>query len=92
MEECHLPLGQALGKPVVQFDLTEGRRSALDAAVYAKENDELDLAEKIIELLGDEGRRERMGEYGRRRVEEKLQWTYEAPKLLAAYDALFERT
>ena len=81
----------ALGKPVVQFDLTEGRRSALEASVYAKENDEEDLAEKIIELLGDEERRRRMGEYGRRRVEEELQWNYEAPKLLAAYDALFSR-
>jgi len=80
----------ALGKPVVQFDLTEGRRSALEASVYAKENDEEDLAEKIIELLGDEQRRKRMGEYGRRRVEEELQWSYEAPKLLAAYDALFK--
>jgi glycosyltransferase involved in cell wall biosynthesis len=82
----------ALGKPVVQFDLTEGRRSALDASVYAKKNDANDLAEKIIELLDDEGRRRRMGEYGKRRVEEELQWTYEAPKLLAAYDVLFDRT
>lgn len=82
----------ALGKPVVQFDLTEGRRSALDASVYAKENDADDLANKIIELLDDEGRRKRMGEYGKRRVEEELQWTYEAPKLLAVYDALFDRT
>ena len=82
----------ALGKPVVQFDLTEGRRSALDASVYAKENDMDDLANKIIELLDDEARRHRMGEYGKRRVEEELQWTYEAPKLLAAYDALFDRT
>lgn len=81
----------ALGKPVVQFDLTEGRRSALEASVYAKENDEEDLAVKIIELLGDEERRKRMGEYGRRRVERELEWSYEAPKLLAAYDALFKQ-
>ena len=79
----------ALGKPVVQFDLTEGRRSALDASVYAKRNDEADLAARILELLDDEERRRRMGEYGRRRVENELQWDHEAPKLLAAYDTLF---
>jgi len=78
----------ALGKPIVQFDLTEGRRSALDASTYAKQNDEVDFANKIIELIDDEARREIMGEYGRRRVEEKLQWSFEAPKLLNAYEAL----
>lgn len=79
----------ALGKPLVQFDLTEGRRSALEASAYAKKNDEYDLAGKIVELLDDEERRKAMGEFGRRRVEEDLQWDCEAPKLLAAYDALF---
>ena len=79
----------ALGKPVVQFDLTEGRRSALEASVYAKRNDEKDLALRILELLDDEERRRRMGEYGRRRVENDLQWEHEAPKLLAAYETLF---
>ena len=28
----------ALGKPIVQFDLTEGRFSAQDASLYAKKN------------------------------------------------------
>jgi glycosyltransferase involved in cell wall biosynthesis len=79
----------ALGKPVVQFDLTEGRRSALEASVYAKRNDERDLAERVLELLDDEERRRQMGEYGRRRVEQDLQWDHEAPKLLAAYEVLF---
>lgn len=79
----------ALGKPVVQFDLTEGRRSALEASVYAKQNDERDLAIRILELLDDEERRRRMGEYGRRRVENDLQWDHEAPKLLEAYETLF---
>jgi glycosyltransferase involved in cell wall biosynthesis len=78
----------ALGKPVVQFDLTEGRRSAQEASLYARRNDERDLAEKILELLADEELRHKMGEFGRRRVENDLQWTHEAPKLLAAYDAL----
>ena len=78
----------ALGKPIVQFDLTEGRRSALDASLYAEQNDETDFANKLIELVDDEERRKTMGEYGRRRVEEELQWSFEAPKLLEAYEAL----
>ncbi|HJS80684.1 MAG TPA: hypothetical protein VJ748_08685 [Vitreimonas sp.] len=32
-----------------------------------------------------------MGAYGRRRVLEELEWRYEVPKLLAAYDALGTR-
>jgi glycosyltransferase involved in cell wall biosynthesis len=79
----------ALGKPVVQFDLTEGRRSALEASAYARRNDPEDLAAKILELLDDDERRSRMGDFGRQRVETELQWIHEAPKLLKAYSELF---
>lgn len=79
----------ALGKPIVQFDLTEGRFSAQDASLYAKHNDAVDMAQKIVELLDDPAKREQMGKFGRHRVENELEWQYEAPKLLAAYDALF---
>ena len=79
----------ALGKPIVQFDLTEGRFSAQEASVYAKPNDAVDLAENIVALLDDPERRARMGAFGRRRVENELAWSYEVPKLLAAYDALW---
>ncbi|MBI4740018.1 MAG: glycosyltransferase family 4 protein [Betaproteobacteria bacterium] len=79
----------ALGKPVVQFDLAEGRFSAQEASVYARKNDPRHLAELIVELLDDPARRKRMGEFGRNRVENELEWEYEAPKLLAAYDRLF---
>lgn len=82
----------ALGKPVVQFDLTEGRRSALEASVYAAKNDETDFANKIIELIDDEPRRTKMGDYGMRRVQEELQWSFEAPKLLQAYETLFSES
>ncbi len=78
----------ALGKPIVQFDLTEGRTSAREASLYARRNDARDLAEKIVELLDDPQRRRLMGLYGRRRVENELEWRHEAPKLLAAYEAL----
>jgi glycosyltransferase involved in cell wall biosynthesis len=79
----------ALGKPMVQFDLAEGRYSAQRASLYARRNDALDLAAKIVELLDDPARRAEMGKYGRRRVEHELAWTHEAPKLLAAYEALW---
>lgn len=79
----------SLGKPIVQFDLTEGRFSAQGASLYARKNDEVDLAEKIVQLLDDPVRRKEMGEFGRSRVETELEWKYEVPKLLAAYEALF---
>lgn len=78
----------ALGKPIVQFDLTEGRYSAQEASLYAKQNDEKDFALKIVQLLDNQDQRKKMGEYGRERVVHKLAWEYEAPKLLKAYDAL----
>jgi glycosyltransferase involved in cell wall biosynthesis len=81
----------ALGKPIVQFDLTEGRFSAGAASLYARPNDSVDLAEKIVALLDDPERRAAMGRFGRRRVQQELAWPYEAPKLLAAYDAAFRR-
>jgi glycosyltransferase involved in cell wall biosynthesis len=79
----------ALAKPIVQFDLAEGRYSAQGASLYARCNDAVDLASKIVELLDDPQRRREMGEYGRRRVIEELEWRHEVPKLLAAYDALW---
>lgn len=80
----------ALGKPIVQFDLTEGRFSAQDASLYARPNDSIDLAEKLVELLDDPERRRRMGDAGRRRVLGELAWHHEAPRLLAAYRSLWQ--
>jgi glycosyltransferase involved in cell wall biosynthesis len=80
----------ALGKPIVQFDLTEGRASAGEASLYARRNDVEDLAVKIVALLDDEPLRSTMGKLGRQRVESTLAWQHEAPRLLAAYDRLFQ--
>ncbi len=79
----------ALAKPIVQFDLTEGRFSAQEASLYAKRNDEMDFGEKIVELIDDPERRKQMGQFGKERVEKELEWKYEAPKLLKAYDTLY---
>ena len=76
----------ALGKPIVQFDLKEGRFSARDAAIYADiENQVPDFAAKILWLLDNPDERERMGEFGRKRVANDLAWDYSVDNLLAAY-------
>jgi glycosyltransferase involved in cell wall biosynthesis len=75
----------ALGRPIVQFELTEGRVSAAEASLYAAPNDPKDFASKLCELLDDPERRARMGDLGRERVENELGWHHQVPKLLAAY-------
>jgi glycosyltransferase involved in cell wall biosynthesis len=76
----------AFSKPLVQFDLIEGRYSAQDASLYAGISDHGAFAERIIELMKDPDLRERMGRIGRERIETTLNWSVEAPSLLAAYD------
>jgi len=80
----------ALAKPIVQFDLAEGRFSAQDASLYARPNDAIDLAEKIVELLDAPNRRKKMGEFGYNRVKDTLAWKYEKENLYKAYRRLFE--
>ena len=82
----------ALGKPIVQFDLTEGRFSAQDASLYAKRNSAEDMAQCIVTLLDDPIRRAQMGTYARHRVVNELEWRFEVPKLLAAYDSLWQKS
>jgi glycosyltransferase involved in cell wall biosynthesis len=79
----------ALGKPIIQFDVTEGRFSAGPASLYAKANDAKAMADAVVYLLDRPALRAHMGRQGRLRVEEELAWPYEAPKLLAAYNAVF---
>ncbi len=80
-----------LAKPIVQYELKEGRASAADASVYARPNDTVDFAEKIAELLDDPERRAEMGRVGRERVLSALSWAHSVPNLLAAYDRAFEK-
>ncbi len=80
-----------LKKPIVQFDLLEGRASAGEASRYARRNDPVDFAEKIAELLDDPEARARMGEIGRARIEGGLSWAHSAPVLLAAYERAFTK-
>jgi len=79
----------ALGKPIVQFDLTEGRYSAQDASLYARPNDSVDMAEKIVSLLDDPARRAEMSRIGRDRIVNELSWDHTSRALLETYDRYF---
>jgi glycosyltransferase involved in cell wall biosynthesis len=82
----------ALGKPIVQFDLKEGRFSAGDASLYASRTNQIpDFAAKIVWLLDNPEARERMGQFGKKRVEEGLAWKYSVGGLLAAYQRALDK-
>jgi glycosyltransferase involved in cell wall biosynthesis len=83
----------ALGKPIVQFDLKEGRYSAGEASLYSSSHNGLvhDFAAKILWLLERPEERKRMGEFGRKRVEASLAWEYSVKNLLAAYRRVFQK-
>ena len=81
----------ALGKPIVQFDLKEGRFSAQEASLYSSNHNQVaDFADKILWLLDHPEERMRMGEFGRRRVEKELAWEHSVENLLAAYARVFK--
>ena len=83
----------ALGKPIVQFNLKEGRFSAGDASLYSDNHDLVtDFAKKILWLLEHPEERQRMGEFGRKRVEQQLAWEYSVGNLLAAYERAFSKS
>ena len=77
----------AYGLPVVLYDLTESRRLADDAAIYARGNDPIDFAEQIARLLDSESLRRQMGAVGRKQTKERLNWSIEKLILVAAYQA-----
>jgi glycosyltransferase involved in cell wall biosynthesis len=82
----------ALGKPIVQFDLKEGRFTAGEASLYSKGDDLVaDFADKILWLLDHSEDRARMGQFGRRRVEQGLAWEHSVGNLLAAYERVFQK-
>jgi len=80
-----------LEKPVVQFDLTEGRASAGEAALYARANDPVEFAQKIAWLMDRPTEAAEMGRIGRTRVLDHLSWQHSVPHLLAAYERVFAK-
>jgi glycosyltransferase involved in cell wall biosynthesis len=82
----------ALGKPIVQFDMKEGRFSAGEASLYSDNNNQVeDFTKKILWLLERPDEGARMGAFGRQRVETVLAWQYSVDHLLKAYERAFEK-
>lgn len=82
----------ALSKPIVQFDLKEGRFSAQEAALYSDNSNQVpDFAAKILWLLDHPEERQRMGEFGHQRVKAQLAWEFSVPQLLGAYARAFSK-
>jgi glycosyltransferase involved in cell wall biosynthesis len=78
----------ASAKPIVSFDLKETRFSARDAAIYVEPNSEAEFAKAIARLMDQPELQKTMGTYGRRRVEDELQWAKVGSNLLTAYGTL----
>lgn len=82
----------ALAKPIVQFNLKEGRFSAGEASLYSDNgHPAADFASKILWLLDRPDERTKMGAFGRQRVETELAWEYSVENLLRAYARAYEK-
>jgi glycosyltransferase involved in cell wall biosynthesis len=77
----------AVGRPIVQFDTTEGRFSAGDSSLYPAGGDVGAFAEAILAVIDDPARARAMGAAGRERFETVLCWEHQRGPLLAAYAA-----
>ena len=82
----------ALKKPIVQYDLKEGKYSAQKASLYATNTLTSDFADKIIWLLDNEEIRKEMGLFGYNRVINELSWEYESVKLVEFYKKVLKVT
>lgn len=78
-----------IGKPIVQFDMTEGRVTAGESSLYARNCDTADFGDKILQLLDEPEKCQRMGAMGQEAIRNVLSWEHEEPKLLRAYETLF---
>lgn len=78
----------ALKKPIVQYDLKEGKYSAGQASLYAKCGDSNDFGDKIMELIDDPVKRASMSAFGYKRVTEELSWDHESIKLINFYNII----
>jgi glycosyltransferase involved in cell wall biosynthesis len=76
----------AFGLPVVLYDLTEGKRSAGEAGLYARDRDTVGFADQILKLIDSEQLRRELGTRARLRIEHSLNWEIEKKYLLAAYE------
>jgi glycosyltransferase involved in cell wall biosynthesis len=80
----------ALKKPIVQYDLKEGRFSAGEASMYAENTSTTDFAEKILYLIDNPDIAIQMGLIGYDRVVSQLSWDYESIKLAQFYKKVLD--
>jgi glycosyltransferase involved in cell wall biosynthesis len=80
----------SLKKPIVQYDLKEGKVSAQQASLYAKNISPDDFGDKIMWLLDNPKLRSEMGEFGYNRVVNALSWEYESKKLIEFYKKVLQ--
>jgi len=78
----------AFGRPVVLYDLTEGRLTVGEGGLYARPDDPIDFADQIEKLLDSELLRNRLGAYSQRRTVEELNWSNQSRRLVTAFSAL----
>jgi glycosyltransferase involved in cell wall biosynthesis len=82
----------ALARPIVQFDVKEGRFSAGEASLYAeRDNDAASFADAIERVLLDPELAESMSLSGRKRFEDELCWDIQSERLVDAYATLLHR-
>jgi glycosyltransferase involved in cell wall biosynthesis len=80
------------GKPIVTYDLKETRFSARNAALYIEPNNEIEFAKGIAKLMDQPNLRRMMGEFGRQRITQELQWDVVGQNLLRAYEAVMTKS
>jgi glycosyltransferase involved in cell wall biosynthesis len=78
----------ALKKPIVQYDLKEGRFSAQNASLYAECGDIKDFADKIMQLIDNPEQRVIMAENGYKRILNEISWNCESIKLINFYKSI----
>lgn len=77
-----------LGIPFVQFDLGQARREAGEAALVAGIHSPSALADGIITLADDRGRRLQMAKAARTIARREFRWPAEAKRYLSAIDSI----
>jgi glycosyltransferase involved in cell wall biosynthesis len=76
------------GKPIVMFETSEGKITAGESAHYVQNNDEVEFAEAIVELLKNKKRRQEMGKVGKERIRKLWDWEIQKRQLHKAYKYL----
>ncbi|MDQ3805038.1 MAG: glycosyltransferase, partial [Acidobacteriota bacterium] len=82
-----LPQALAMGKPCVSFDIDGAPEVVIpgQTGYLVRPNDSAGLADSLSRLLADPALRARMGEAGRRRVEEHFAWSAIARRTVDLY-------